>query len=58
MAQFTYVDDGKLAITVKDLQELLSNYDDNAVIRIEGGSDSGWEFVRVMVDNHEIASAE
>lgn len=58
MAQFDYVDDGKLAITVKDFRELLSNYDDNAVIRIEGGSDSGWEFVRVMIDNHEIASAE
>ena len=57
MAQFDYVDDGKLTITVKDLRELLSNYDDNAVVRVEGGSDSGWEFVTVMIDNHEIAFA-
>lgn len=57
MAQFTYVDDGKLAITVKDLRELLSNCDDNAVVKIEGGSNDGWEFVTVMIDNHEVAFA-
>jgi hypothetical protein len=57
MAQFSYVDDGKLAITVKDLRELLSNYNDNAVVKVEGGSNSGWEFVAVMIDNHEIAFA-
>ena len=57
MAQFSYVDDGKLAITVKDLRELLSNCDDNAMVEIEGGNDDGWEFVRVMIDDHEIAFA-
>ena len=57
MAQFSYVDDGKLAITVKDLRELLSNCDDNAVVKIEGGSDDGWEFIRVMIDNYQIACA-
>ena len=57
MAQFSYVDDGKLAITVKDLRELLSNCDDDAMVYIEGGSDDGWEFVTVIINDHEVACA-
>lgn len=58
MAQFTDMDSGELTITVADLRELLSDYDDNAVIDIEGGSSYGMDFVVVSINGHEIAVSE
>lgn len=58
MAQFTDMDGGELTITVADLRELLSDYDDNAVIDIEGGSSYGMDFVVVSINGHEIAISE
>lgn len=58
MAQFTDMDGGELTITVADLRELLSDYDDNAVIDIEGGSSYGMDFVVVSINGHEIAVSE
>lgn len=58
MAQFTDMDGGELAITVADLRDLLSDYDDNAVVGIEGGSSYGMDFVVVLINGHEVAFSD
>ena len=55
MAQFEVGGIGLLDIKVKDLRELLANYDDDAVMTVYGGSDNGWEFVEVKINEEVIA---
>lgn len=57
MAQFTASDIAELTITVADLRELLTQYDDDAVITFEGGSLNGWDCMDVLVNGECIASA-
>ena len=57
MAQFTASDIAELTITVADLRELLTQYNDNDVITFEGGSLNGWDEVDVLVNGECIASA-
>lgn len=57
MAQFTSPDYAELTITVADLRELLTQYNDDATITFEGGSLNGWDGVYVLVNGECIASA-
>lgn len=57
MAHFTASDVAELTITVADLRELLTQYDDNAVITFEGGSEGDWDCAYVLVNGECIASA-
>jgi hypothetical protein len=57
MAHFTASDSAELTITVADLRELLTQYDNDAVITFEGGSEGGWDCLYVSVNGECIASA-
>jgi len=57
MAHFTAPDVAELTITVADLRELLTQYDDDAVITFEGGSEGGWDCAYVLINGECIASA-
>lgn len=57
MAKFEVGGIGRLDIKVKDLRELLANYDDDAVMTVYGGSDNGWEFVEIRMNEEVIAES-
>lgn len=45
---------GEWCGTIKELREWLNQFDDNDEISFSGGSNSGWEFMQVWVNDEVI----